>query len=550
MDKDEAGTLVRSLVGRLCEAQLRSLGLPTSAVTWGGDQDAPDDGIDVRVALPATTPIQGFVPRPATGFQVKKPDMPRNKILAEMRPSGNIRPIIQELADQSGAYIIVSSSGSTSDSALRSRRKAMAEAVRDVRHADSLALDFYDRTRLAAWVRDHPGLIPWVRERIGKSIHGWRSYGAWAYPHEGVDGEYLIDEAARIHTGRQEDSEGLTALEGMKRMRELLRNSGNSVRLVGLSGVGKTRLVQALFDGRIDGECLDSSLALYTNMADDPNPQPVGFASDLLAARTRAILVVDNCPPDLHRRMSEVCRSQGSAISVVTVEYDIREDAPEGTEVFELRPSSVELVEKLIKCRFAGVSSIDARAVAEFSGGNARVAIALASTIGKGDTIAGLRDEDLFKRLFQQRHEHDNSLLMAAQVCSLVYSFQGEDITGRDAELPNLGALIGKSGQEVFRHVAELRRRDLVQQRGVWRAVLPHAIANRLAALALQNIPFGAIEAKLVNGAPERLLRSFSRRLGYLHASQEALGIVEQWFRCRWFAGRHCAAKRSWQINV
>ena len=223
---DLADDDLRILVGLLCESQLRKLALPTSAVTFGGHQDASDAGLDVRIALPPTTSIQGFVPRPATGFQVKKPDMPRSEILDEMRPHGQIRPVIQRLADQSGAYIIVSSKGSTSDAALGRRRNAMAEAVSDVRHASSLTLDFYDRTRLATWVRDHPGLIPWVREKIGKAIPGWRSYGAWAYAPEGVSGAYLIDDKARIHTGREEDGDGLSALEGIRRIRDLLRDSG------------------------------------------------------------------------------------------------------------------------------------------------------------------------------------------------------------------------------------------------------------------------------------------------------------------------------------
>jgi hypothetical protein len=68
-----------------------------------------------------------------------------------------------------------------------------------------------------------------------------------------------------------------------------------------------------------------------------------------------------------------------------------------------------------------------------------------------------------------------------------------------------------------------------VQQRGVWRAVLPHAIANRLAAIALQNIPYTAIEKQLLSTASGRLMKSFSRRLGYLHASNEAKAIVKKW---------------------
>jgi len=239
-------------------------------VTWGGHQDAPDSGLDVRVALPPTASIQGFVPRPATGFQVKKPDMRRKAILKEMRPSGTIRPAIQELADQSGAYIIVSSTASTTHSALRDRQKAMVEAVSGERHAESLTLEFFDRTRLATWVRDHPGLIPWVREKIGRAIPGWRPYGPWAYAPEGVAAEYLFDDRARIQTGRKEDGDGLSALEGIKRMRDILRAPGKVVRLVGLSGVGKTRLVEALFDERVDGQTLDPTLAFYTQHGGRP----------------------------------------------------------------------------------------------------------------------------------------------------------------------------------------------------------------------------------------------------------------------------------------
>ena len=98
---------------------MRRRRLPTCAVTYGGSQDAKDGGLDVRVTLHAGTLIEGFVPSPQTGFQVKKPDMPRAAILDEMKPGGVLRPAILELADADGAYIIISSTGSTSETALR-----------------------------------------------------------------------------------------------------------------------------------------------------------------------------------------------------------------------------------------------------------------------------------------------------------------------------------------------------------------------------------------------------------------------------------------------
>jgi hypothetical protein len=520
---------LRTLIGLLCEAELATRGLPVSAVTWGGNQRAADGGLDVRVSLPAGSAVDAFVPKPNTGFQVKCQDMPRAAILEEMHPSGALRPVIRELADASGAYVIASSQGSTADAALRNRRLAMAEAVSGLQNAEALTLDFYDRTRLASWVRQHPGLIPWVRDKIGRSLRGWYSYGPWAYGPEGTAGEFLLDDTQRVQTGQKDDGDGLSTLAGIARMRDVLREPGTVVRLIGLSGVGKTRLVQAFFDARIGARALDRTLALYTNMSDDPDPQPIGMVSDLLAAGTRAIVVVDNCAPELHRRLSEVCRRQGSTVSVITVEYDIREDEPEGTEVFELLPSSEGLVELVIKRRFPDLSVIDARTAAEFSGGNARIAIALAGTVGRNESLSGLADRELFQRLFQQRHEYDGGLLHAAQACALVYSFEGEALIGDGAELPRLAALIGLDAADLFRSVSELLRRDLAQRRGVWRAVLPHAIANRLAGTALQDIHVAAIEALLINGAPARLLKSFSRRLGYLETSPEAIRIATNW---------------------
>jgi hypothetical protein len=228
---------------------------------------------------------------------------------------------------------------------------------------------------------------------------------------------------------------------------------------------------------------------IYTDMNDNPSPQPTGMISDLIASRTRAMVVVDNCAADLHRRITEVCRASDSQTSVITVEYDVQEDEPEGTEVFRFEPSSVDLVAKLIARRFPTMTRLDVDKIAEFSGGNARVALALASTLEHHESVAGLQDEELFKRLFHQRQGHDDSLMKAAQACALLYSFQGEALTGDDAELFKIAALIGTNAQQLFAKVAQLKLRDLVQRRGVWRAVLPHAITNRLAKMALREIP-------------------------------------------------------------
>ena len=440
---------LRTLINLLCEAELRRKGLLTAAVIAGGDQDAPDGGVDVRIALPPETAIGGFIPRAATVYQFKKSDMTRTAILKEMRPRGTLRPAIVALAEERGAHVVVSSGAKTADPVLDSRRTAMKEALHGVPSAAGLTIDFYDRTRVATWVRDYPARALWVRARIGRSLRGWRPFGRWSSQPAGVDPAYLLDDAARIRTSAIGEGDSLSAAGGIERIRAELREPGKSVRLVGLSGVGKTRLAEALFDSGVGNSGLDPSLAFYADIADEPDPSPVGLASDLVAGRTRAILVIDNCPPETHRRLTEIVKAEGSTVSLLTIEYDIQDGEPEGTDVFILETSSPALIEQLLARRFPSLSQVDACTIAEFSGGNARIALALAEVAPRSRTVASLGDNELLRRLFEQRDTPDASLLPIAQVCALLYSFEGESLDGDAAELPILGSLIGRTAGDV-----------------------------------------------------------------------------------------------------
>ena len=520
---------LRNLIGMLCEADYRSAGLPTKDITWGGHQDARDGGLDVVVRGEFLPPRNSFIPRRITGFQVKKPDMPRSQISKEMRPKGVLREEIKNLIQYGGAYIIACSNGSTTERALKERISAMREAVADEENNCNLFIEFYDRGRIATWVRSHPFLILWVREQIGRPLAGWRPYDNWSNPRGGIEENYLHDDGLQVYDGTKSNMKKMAVLDGINSLRSVLSNPGNSIRLVGLSGVGKTRLVQALFDKRLGKNALNPSHAIYTDMSDSPNPEPVYFAQQLISNETISILIVDNCAPDLHRRLTQICSTPESTISVLTVEYDIRDDLPEETKVYTLEAASEKIIEKLILIRFPNISQINAESIARFSSGNARIAIALANTLNQGDEITGLRDEELFERLFRQRNEFNENLIVSAEVCSLVYSFEGTDIKSEGSELNILASLVGKSISEIYRDVETLKDRALIQSRSVWRAVLPHAISNRLAKRALRSIPKDTIVQSFLTCGSERLLLSFTRRLGYLHDDELAIGIVNDW---------------------
>ena len=162
ISKDELRQLndvdLRELVARLCQAELSRAGAPVSAVRWGGAQTAPDGGLDVEILVKGQEFTGDFVPCAWTGIQVKTSSMPAGKIAEEMSPQGVLRPIFSELATQNGCYIIVSLADDPARPNLGNRERAMQTQIEPVKDQGDLRVEFYGRSRLADWLRQHPGV--------------------------------------------------------------------------------------------------------------------------------------------------------------------------------------------------------------------------------------------------------------------------------------------------------------------------------------------------------------------------------------------------------
>jgi hypothetical protein len=519
----------RELVARLCRAEAAKAGAVKPNTTWGGDQRAKDGGIDVRFGAEDLPAPSTYLPSKNIGYQVKAETFPPSKVDPEMAPKGILRSAIVEFASTGGSYIIVSTRDSVSDSALSDRITAMTDCLEIHGLGGKVHLDFFDSRRMADWAEQHPSIVVWVKSALKQTHTGWRPYGPWAYREEDTEAAYVLDDKVKVFVpNADEGSEITTAINAL---RADLR-SGATVRLVGLSGVGKTRLVQALFDERIvtDTNYLSPDTAIYADLSDDVDPQPTAMVEALRDSQAETYVVIDNCSQELHKRLSEIVAKPGARMGLITVEYDIRDDLPEGTSCYRLEGSSDGVIKELLGRRYSHLSTNDVDRVTEFSDGNARVAFALASASETGNELAQLTDDDLFKRLFNQKHIENDELLRAAEAASLVYSFDGES-TDDSSELARIASVAGLSVASMYRHVAELQRRGLVQQRGQWRAVLPHAIANRLAARELANYPASQLIEVMLDKASDRVAKSFSRRLGYLHGSARARAIAEEFLK-------------------
>lgn len=530
IDKDDllrlSDTLLEELIARLAEAEVSANGYSPAYVRWSGSINASDGGIDVHVQVPVENLSTGFLERPDTIFQAKKHSMGPTFITKEMFCKGQLSKTIAEQASKGGSYIIVSLSDDCSPTKRTDRLHAMQDAVRGAPNSDQIHLDFYDRSKLAQWLRQHPSVLLWVKEKLGQGYSGWKPYGAWSKTPKDVDDTLIADESVVVTMPRGNKFGIADAIEPL---RELIRTTSKAVRITGLSGVGKTRIVQALFDETIGANPLDRTPVVYADTGDSPEPSATAMLEKLISEGRTATLVLDNCPSELHSSLSPKVSVAGVNVRLITVEYDIRDDKPQTTEVIHIEAVGPQIAEKLLRRRFPAIGQLNAKRIAEFSDGNARVALAIAERVEEGESLAHLPEEELFSRLFEQRKSSDNDLREHAEILSLVYSFSVSNTGDQGSELDILASIADTSRRKLFRAVGLLTERHVIQQRSQWRAILPHVIANRLAASALSSFPADEIREAFEQSGSQRLLMSFAHRLGLLHDHPIAREIAKFW---------------------
>lgn len=526
--KELNDSMLRNLIGLLCEEELKKFHTNVRTIFWGGHQDAGDGGIDVRCEYEGNVDNNSFIPRNIVGFQVKVTDLAHSEILKEMcDKSGNLKESIQELCRKKGAYILVCGRSSVSDTMYTNRIAAMKKAVQGYQGAESICLDFMDSNRIATWVRSYPALIVWVREKISRSLQGWRAYGRWSDTQNKHYKDYIVDQEKRIYD--YINNEEITVLEGIQRFRNLISRGSAIIRLTGLSGVGKTRMVEELFDEQVGVDALSPSKVIYADAAENLEPSAEQMLREVMLKNDETVLIMDNCSAELHVRLMTICRTQETKVSLITIEYDVKDENTEETTSFMLKPASDNAIEEIIIKNYTRIPFYVINRIIEISGGNARLALLFAKYLSESNRdITMLRDSELFKRLFWQKGKEDTKLFRTAKTFSLLYSVDYED-EGKESELKKLSILLGVHLRKSVDYLEELKSRDILQTRGKWCAILPHALSNYLAKRAIQSYRKNALKESIIDNGTDRMKMSFAHRLSFLYDDGIVMEIAEQW---------------------
>ena len=461
------------LLRRMLSAEAFANNLPADAIHVAGNVTAPDGGEDGRIAWTGGPDRTAFLPSRLVQFQLKagkiSPAAAGREILTR---EGQVKDMVRSVLEAGGHYVMLSTHP-FAQKGIEARKTHIREALRGA--GITVANDqvhFRDADQIATWVNRHPSVAIWVKELTQPGTIGpFRSWFHWV-------------NRAEHHSSPWVEDDRLPELR--TRLRERVTEPHGIARVVGLWGVGKSRLILEAFGPA--GEKEDrplGNLVLYADVS-EADPAAINEVVQSLADMgTRAVVVVDSCGPYTHRVLAGMISRPGSRLSLVTID----DETPSGTldkTTFKVGEAPSSVIEAVIDQVSPGLPSEDRRRLVHFSKGFPKVAIRIGQAWAESVPVAHATADDLADVFVLGRSPRESEQLLRKSAALLAtFGLVGVDLPadgGADDELREVAAR-GRdlTPKNLRAAVQELGDRDVIQRRGRFAVLQPRPIAMRLA---------------------------------------------------------------------
>lgn len=289
-------------------------------------------------------------------------------------------------------------------------------------------------------------------------------------------------------------------------------------RLVGLSGLGKTRTAHQLIG---EDEYL-KSLAIYVDA--NLSPSIDALVADWVSLNVKAIVVVDNCDHLLHSRLVDEVKRNTSSLSLLTLDYNF-DTVNTSSFVHKLsRMEDDELLQLLNPTYKKQLPDLDR--IVKFAQGFPQMAVLLANARLADDPRVGKLSEDQLanKLLWGNSGEENKEYLNILQVCSLFDSFGIEKEV--ESQLQYISDFLKIDIDKTFECIQHFTDKGLIDRRGRFAQVVPKPLAIRLASQWWSKVRKEK-QLKLVNGILPEMTEGFCSQIEKLDFHPEVKELTE-----------------------
>lgn len=328
---------------------------------------------------------------------------------------------------------------------------------------------------------------------------------------------------------------------------QILPDPKLSLRVLGLSGLGKTRMLFEVFRpiNGDDNSIILSSRVLYINCNDNPNADYQAIFSKLNLENEGRIVILDNCSIETHRLALGFAKRANNKISFISLDSnpeEITHNKINGVNYLVInKDDQSSVVDEILNRDFGGLGDENIKTIKEFSQGIPLMAVLLGESVKNGEKFIGkLEDKFLLDKLLGPKGQdvRNRTILKA---CSIFNYFGFTDELASQVEfIAKNKHITSLNGDDVvilneFNEVCDhYLKRGIFERRGRFIGMRPFPLAMSLAQEWLEPCtPARLVEvivsiAKLPEPDRRNLSEALSEQMKYLGYNDKAVEIVDR----------------------
>ena len=326
-------------------------------------------------------------------------------------------------------------------------------------------------------------------------------------------------------------------------MKEIDNPNKSPIRITGLPGMGKTRILFEIFKKVENNQesILLSNRILYLDYNYLTSEIDFSyFMSQVNQNKSDAILVIDNCNIDKHKI---IAKHLTEGLTLITIDSN-----PEEYSLNKIRNTQYFVIEKkffsditecIISSMFKGLDKNKIEQIKEFSDGIPFMAILLGRSIKNGELIDDIDNKELLDKILGEKASVKNCRAILRS-CSLFSKFGYEEDLSKQYQfiINNKKLTISNDTDEVrnstFKElVKHYQKREIFEKKGRYLSLRPFPLAILLAQEWFENTDkekfYEIIKEIQELDSPHDtiLIDSLSEQLKYLKYSDNAKQIIE-----------------------
>ncbi|TBZ85557.1 hypothetical protein [Rhizobium leguminosarum] len=523
------------LLRRLLHAEAQAAGVALGSINVPLQITVPDGGEDGRITWKGGKEATDYLPGRENFFQCKASSFGKDGWKKECwakstRGKGKKReltPALISISEMRGHYIGFTTEALTGrkiDEYIEAIKQGIREAGGDPSNIGSIIL--YGSNEISAWSTRHPPVALWLAEmRHQHALGGFQTIEAWGQRSDFTDQPYTLDSDSRYLIGptatRELDGKenntadnSTAANVAWAKVIEHVTSPGNSVRISGSSGLGKSRFVfeslrstSSMLTQIVNNSAIFADYRIVSNTL-------LPIANQLADGQHDALLIVDECPREIAAALANLAAAKKSRLRVITIDTD---NETLGNKILHvsIQPSQGALIEGIIRSKNPDISEVAVERLRRVCGGYPRFAVLVATTLDLS-TIAFETIDEIVNRVLSGSSVTDQAEVRALE-CLAMFDRLSIDGDGHPLDMV-ANELARMTGDEMYEHLTKAQRHDLVGRYGDQFAAQPRPIAEHLAHRRLRLIRPSLLH-RFIKLAPDSLALSLLSRWRFMDTS-------------------------------